>query len=128
MKSKDKLLFLILGCVKWIIKYTQNHMHFRPPILRNQQVVFALDKDSPLFLGNPSSLSKFAPGGVKVMDVAAEIRGGSDMFKAVHMSEENLKGNSAKVSVDRLKSMLHSVFTVPRYRSVMSPARPCLYS
>ena len=98
-------------------------MHFRPPILRNQPVVFALDKDSPLFLGKPSvPLSKLAPGGVKVMDVAAEITGGSDLFKAVHMSEENYKGNSAKVSVDRLKSMLHSVFTVPRYRSVMIPA------
>ena len=77
--------------------------------------MFALDKDSPLLIGNPSSLlRKFARSdGVKVMDVAADVNEGRDMFKAVHVSEEyRIKGNS--VSVERLKLMLGSVFTVPR--------------
>ena len=78
--------------------------------------MFALDKDSPLHLSHPNLLSKFAPG-VKVMDVAAEISSGSDMFKALHlhMIEENRKGNATTtITVDRLKSMLYNVFTVPR--------------
>ena len=71
--------------------------------------MFAMDKDSPLLLSNPGSLlSKFSAGGVRVMDVAAEISAGGDIFKAKHMKKQN------SVSVERLKLMLHTVFTVPR--------------
>ena len=91
--------------------------HFRPPILRNQPVVFALDKESPLVMKNPGSLlGEFA---VKVIDVAAEIKGGAggsaELRAAMHMSEKTGKGN--EVNVERLKILLHSVFTVPRYQA-----------
>ena len=89
--------------------------YFRPLILRNQPVVFALDKDSPLIMKNPGSLlGEFA---AKVIDVAAEIKGGGgsgELRGAMHRSERTGEGND--VNVERLKMMLHSVFTVPRYQ------------
>ena len=76
-------------------------------------MVFALDKNSPLIMKNPRSLlGEFA---VKVIDVAAEIKGGGaggELGAAMDMSEKTGKGNG--VNVERLKMMLHSVFTVPR--------------
>ena len=65
---------------------------------------------------NPGSLlGEFA---VKVIDVAAEIKGGggsAELRAAMHMSEKTGKGND--VNVERLKILLHSVFTVPRYQA-----------